>query len=75
MIKLKKIFKMGEGKVWTYEFEDYLRKLGICYEEGEYKLSVSRKFGKRRKIKKMKIRYWSQYCECCGRNYYAEFIE
>ncbi len=75
MIKIKKIFKTNESFLDTMEFEDFLRSVGHYYS-GTFKVSVSLKVGKRRKLKKRVIEYRNVCnCDCCGPYYKAEFVK
>jgi len=80
MIKLKGIAKIpddGEFSV-AHGLRYLLEKNGFNAwggQEAIYKASFSIKRGKRRKLKKYKVRYYNKYqCECCGPYWVAEIV-
>ena len=82
MTKIKKIMKLQPyscglpNQISGYEFEAFVKKhTGFHPHLGEYKLSVSFKVGKRRKLKKIRVEYYNMYnCDCCGPYYIARII-
>lgn len=80
VIKLKGIAKVDSDS--EYDIREGLQKLlsknGLNPwggTEAKYKVSLSIKRGKRRKLKKLIVHHYNRYpCECCGPYWVAEIV-
>lgn len=82
MVKIEKIMKLPAYRdcvgipkfIYVYDFENFVKAhTGYHPVAGLYKLSISYKVRKRRKLKKVVVDYYNLHtCDCCGPYYMAE---
>lgn len=65
MVKVPGICKVHDLNLFDI-FQHITKKLGDYRIDTVYKVAVSVKDGKKRRLKKVKVACWSSGCDCCG---------